>query len=94
MIGLKALKERARLMARRIECNGRERPVRSEAASVGARTLIDEQVSAIINLVVVLRPDEALFPKRTFDFMRAIKNDAPRERANIIERRDSPFELD
>jgi len=29
-----------------------------------------------------------------FDFMRAIKNDAPRERANIFERRDSPFELD
>ena len=47
----------------------RERPVRSEAASVGARTLIDEQVSAVIDPVVVLRPDGALFFKRTFDFM-------------------------
>lgn len=62
--------------------------------SLEARTLLDEQASAIVDPVVVLRPDGALLPKRTYDFMRAIKNDAPRERSYIVGRRNTPFELD
>lgn len=39
MIGLKALKKRARLIARRIECDGRELPVRLGVSAKGKRTL-------------------------------------------------------
>ena len=58
------------------------------ATSLEARTLIDEQVSAIINPSMCFSRMEPSFSKRTFNFGRAIMINEPHERAETVERRE------